>query len=222
MMNSYLPRMSNMKAPLIPGRIMAQMAITPHRKINQSVLGVSTGIRLTMMAAIAENGRAPADHLIAFRTLRTMTVLASERPFTDDEINNVRTFIEQRGFDAVYFPGIQPSDLNQHNILPEPAYHNLFVDILQNPEMTYDAYRYDIHPPTDNHPFFFHYFKCRQTPEILAGLGMSWITACVTTPSVPSAPMNRFTRLYPVELFMSLPPGRMISPVGSTTSSPRT
>ena len=38
--NSYLPKMSKMKAPLIPGRIMAQMAMMPHKKINQSASGV--------------------------------------------------------------------------------------------------------------------------------------------------------------------------------------
>ena len=40
--------------------------------------------------------------------------------------------------------------------------------------MTYQSYRYDIRPPTDDHPFFYHFFKWRQTPEILATLGLTW------------------------------------------------
>ena len=38
----------------------------------------------------------------------------------------------------------------------------------------YADYRFDIRPTTDNRPFFYHFFKWRQTPEILAGLGMTW------------------------------------------------
>ena len=46
--------------------------------------------------------------------------------------------------------------------------------ILADPEGVYEAYRFDIRPPTDDRPFFFHYFKWRQTPEILATLGLRW------------------------------------------------
>jgi hypothetical protein len=37
-----------------------------------------------------------------------------------------------------------------------------------------DRYEYDIRPPTDDRPFFFHTFRWRQTPEIVAGLGATW------------------------------------------------
>jgi hypothetical protein len=128
----------------------------------------------TMAAALAANNRDPAAHLLAFRTLRTITVLASTQPLSQADSEISRAFLRQRGFDAVYFPGIQPQDANQFNILPEPAYYNLMQAILQDPAATYADYRFDIRPPTDNRPFFFHYFKWRQTPEILATLGLTW------------------------------------------------
>ena len=127
-----------------------------------------------MAAALAASGRDPAEHLVAFRTLRTMTIVAGARPFSPGEIETVRTFLRERGFDAVYHPGIRPDELNRYNVLAEPAYHNLFVAILNDPAATYADYRFDIRPPTDDRPFFFHYFKWRQTPEILAGLGRTW------------------------------------------------
>ena len=37
-----------------------------------------------------------------------------------------------------------------------------------------DAYALNFSAPTDDRPFFFHYFKWRQTPEILATLGLTW------------------------------------------------
>jgi hypothetical protein len=45
---------------------------------------------------------------------------------------------------------------------------------LAAPTAVYADYYYDIRPPTDNRPFFFHTFRWRQTPEILATLGMTW------------------------------------------------
>lgn len=128
----------------------------------------------TMAAALVAEGKEPTAHLIAFRTLRTMTIIASARLVTEIEIAEVRQFLQQRGFDAVYFPGIQAEDLNQYNVLAEPIYHDLFQRILADPASTYANYRFDIRPPTDDRPFFFHYFKWEQTPEILAGLGLSW------------------------------------------------
>ncbi|MDQ5851563.1 MAG: hypothetical protein M3380_05710, partial [Chloroflexota bacterium] len=128
----------------------------------------------TMAAALAESGRNPAEHLIAFRTLRTMTMIASVRPFSAGDIETARTFLRTRSFDGVYYPGIQPDEINRYNVLVEPVYHDLFVAILNDPAATYADYRFDIRPPTDDRPFFFHYFKWRQTPEILASLGLTW------------------------------------------------
>ncbi|MCI0646862.1 MAG: hypothetical protein L0346_18490 [Chloroflexi bacterium] len=121
-----------------------------------------------------ERGANPAAHLVAFRTLRTMTILAKNEPFTPEEIATVRDFLQSRNFDAVHFPGIQPDEVNRYNVLPTPAYYELFQAILADPAATYDDYRFDIRPPADDRPFFFHYFKWRQTPEILASLGYTW------------------------------------------------
>ena len=43
MMNSYLPRIRRMKLPEMPGRIIAQMAMAPLRKMNQYASGVWVG-----------------------------------------------------------------------------------------------------------------------------------------------------------------------------------
>jgi hypothetical protein len=125
-------------------------------------------------AALRSSGRDPADHLIAYRTMRTMSFVASSQPVLASELEIVRSFLGQRGFDAVYFPGIRPAELNRYNVLPEPVYSQLFMDILDDPVSTFADYRFDIRPPTDDHPFFFHFFKWRQTPEILATLGLTW------------------------------------------------
>jgi hypothetical protein len=127
-----------------------------------------------LVSALEAEGLDPAGHLIAFRTLRTMTILAGRQAFSPEEIQIVREFLAQNNFDGVYYPGIEQSELNRYNVLAEPVYHDLFSQILVDAESTYADYRFEIRPPTDDRPFFFHYFKWRQTPEILATLGLTW------------------------------------------------
>jgi spermidine synthase len=124
--------------------------------------------------ALANGGARPADQLLAFRTLRTMTVIAGRQPFSNQEIETARAFLDQRNYDAVYYPGITAADLNRYNLLVDPVYHDLFQQVLTDPGGTYADYRFDIRPSTDNRPFFYHFFKWRQTPEIIAGLGLTW------------------------------------------------
>ena len=49
----YLPRMSKMNEPLMPGKIIAQMAIEPDKKSMGNVSGVDTGISETTAYPIA-------------------------------------------------------------------------------------------------------------------------------------------------------------------------
>ena len=108
--------------------------------------------------ALEQKGLDPSQHLVAFRTLRTMTVLASLTPFRESDLSGTRQFLNERGFDAVYVPGIDPSEVNRFNILEQPSYYLLFQNILHDAETAYATYRYDIRPPSDDHPFFYHFF----------------------------------------------------------------
>jgi hypothetical protein len=101
-------------------------------------------------------------------------MLAAAKPLSSAELDLTRSFLIELGYDAVFLPGIRDEELNRFNVLPETAYNELFSQILREPQETLENYRFDIRPPTDNHPFFFHFFKWRQTPEILAGFGRSW------------------------------------------------
>ena len=124
--------------------------------------------------ALAAQGLDPGEHLLAFRTVRTMTIVAGRSPFSAAEIEMVGQFLSARSFDAVYWPGIEATDLNRFNVLDGPVYHDLMAAILADAQGVYEDYRFDIRPPTDDRPFFLHYFKWRQSPEILATLGLTW------------------------------------------------
>jgi hypothetical protein len=129
----------------------------------------------TLLAALREHGiNDPASYLIAYRGMRTATMVAAKQPFTPTELNSVRAFLQANAFDPVHLPDLEPSELNRYNQLPQDTYHELFSSLLDDPYTTIDSYDFDLEPPTDDRPFFYHFFRWRQIPNILATLGLIW------------------------------------------------
>ena len=138
----------------------------------------SEWLRAFILAATAlENlGSQPDQQIAAMRSFNTGTLLIKNSPYTDAELSLIRSFASQRAFDLVYLPDLQPQEVNQFAILQEPVYSQTFVDYL-SAESAKDwlaNYPYDVSPPTDDHPFFDHYFKWSQTGQILNELGKTW------------------------------------------------
>jgi hypothetical protein len=129
----------------------------------------------TLLEAVRRQGIAdPGTHLIAYRSMRTATMIASAAPFTDAELAATRAFLQRDAFDPIYLPDLRPNELNRFNVLPQDTYHALFLDLLAQPAQTLASYPFDLRPPTDDRPFFFHFFRWGQTPEILRTLGQTW------------------------------------------------
>ena len=61
-------------------------------------------------------------------------------------------------------------------MVPEAAYYRAFAGLLATADrhQFFADYPYAVEPPTDDHPFFFHFFKWQQIPEILQTLGKTW------------------------------------------------
>lgn len=119
---------------------------------------------------------APGEHLLAFRSWATMTLMASRSPFHADDIALLRETCRRLGYDLVHHAGILPEDVNRHNVLPEPVYYAIVQDLLDPSRRNelYTRHPYDISPPTDDRPFFAHYFRWRQVPGILSQVGRTW------------------------------------------------
>jgi hypothetical protein len=129
----------------------------------------------TLLSALKSSGVDEVqNHLVAFRGMRTATMIASKQPFTSKELDIVREFLKQKAFDPIFLPDLAPAELNRYNQLPTDVYHELYQSLLDGFDHTLSTYSFDISPPTDNHPFFFHFFRWRQTPEILSTLGLMW------------------------------------------------
>lgn len=118
----------------------------------------------------------PEQKIAAYRGIQTMTFLIKPSGWEPDELGALREFTNSRKFDLVWAPDIQETEVNIHNKLPEPFYYQSFQSYLdsENPTEFIAAYPYAISPPVDNRPFFFHFFKWEQTPEILGAFGKTW------------------------------------------------
>jgi hypothetical protein len=139
----------------------------------------SEDLRLFALAVTATeaSGGDPSQQIVAFRGYNTTTILIKNGAFTPNELRDIREFTAQRAFDLTYTPDIQEAETNQYNILPASIYYQTYLSLLESdPRQTfYDAYAYDVRPPTDDHPFFGHYFKWAQAPQILAEFGKAWL-----------------------------------------------
>jgi len=138
----------------------------------------SEDLRLFALAvtALESENADPYSQLVAFRGFNTGTVLLKNGSFTAGELSFIRAFLAGRAFDLSYAPDVRPEETNRYNTLTESTYYQTYNSLLNSRprEGFYAAYEYDVRPPTDNHPFFGHYFKWKQVPQVLAEFGRTW------------------------------------------------
>ena len=118
----------------------------------------------------------PAEHIVAFRSWSTATLMAKRTPFRAAEIDHLKGFCAERGFDLIYYQGMPVSEANRYNVLPDTLHHDTFRRVLSDAdrETWLRQYAYEVSPPTDDRPFFFHFFRWNQIPSILQSLGKTW------------------------------------------------
>jgi len=128
------------------------------------------------VTALENKGIDPSMNIIALRGYNTGTILVKKNAFTPEENEKVRFFAQEKAFDIVYIPNVKPEEVNQFNILPEAIYYQIFNSFLTSTsrDKFYENYPYDVRPPTDDRPFFGHYFKWSQIDQILESLGTTW------------------------------------------------
>jgi hypothetical protein len=138
----------------------------------------SEEVRLVALAgeALRRRGVAPSSGVVALRGYASALVIVKPEGFTTGELTRVRAFARQRRFDLFAAPGLTEADANRYNVLPSDDYYRIAASVLtaDDPARTFDSYAFDITPPTDDRPFFGHFFKWSQAAEVWAGLGRTW------------------------------------------------
>jgi hypothetical protein len=124
----------------------------------------------TAVRALNDGGASdPAAQLVLIRSWQTSTLLIKQGSFTPVELAALRDFCRSRAFDVAWYPGMPAAEANRVNQLEQPYFHAA-AGALLGPEAAdfMDRYKFDITPATDDRPYFFHFFKWRVLPEILA------------------------------------------------------
>jgi hypothetical protein len=136
----------------------------------------SEEIRVWAAAVAALSDAGPDSCLAALRSLNTMTVLVRLEGFGPADVAAIREFASSRRFDITYAPGVDAAEGNRYNVLPRDVHREAFTAVLDPAwrEELLRTYPFDVRPVSDDRPFFFHFFRWRQVPQILADLGRTW------------------------------------------------
>ncbi len=138
-----------------------------------------TELRLlnTIVASMKDKGIVdPHRYIAAIRSLTSICILAKRSPFTLREINNIREFARNRGFDLIYHTGIIENETNIYIKTPKNEYYNAFKSLLDSEkgELFIDKYLFDIRAVYDDAPFFSHHLKLKNIKEIYRVMGGKW------------------------------------------------
>jgi hypothetical protein len=137
------------------------------------------GLKLFAMAIemLRTRGLEPGSRLALIRGWQTSTLLIGQRPLSGADVERLRTYCEERGFDPAWFPGIRPDEVNRHHRVPRPWLHEGAVALLsRDADAFLGNYKFQIAPATDERPFYFHFFRWSLLPELVALRGQGGLT----------------------------------------------
>ncbi|HLF32537.1 MAG TPA: hypothetical protein VI566_16100 [Xanthomonadales bacterium] len=130
----------------------------------------SLKLTATLIAALRAAGVAePGARLALIRNWNTVTLLVKNGDLEPPEIAAIREFARARSFDTDWYPGMPASAANRFNRLDEPYLYDGVAALLGPRAGDFIArYKFHLEPASDDRPYFFHFFKWRVLPEVLA------------------------------------------------------
>ena len=119
---------------------------------------------------------APAEHIVAFRSFQHGTFVVKPAGFTEDETDALLAAVNDLRYDLTMAPHMPPEMVNRYARLPEPDYADTYRRLIDAPDRAafFADQPFEVTPPTDARPFFFHFFRAEQTPDVLENLGRRW------------------------------------------------
>ena len=158
------------------------------------IIAVSRGIQdpprdnikllATFVAALRTRGIAdPQDHVAIVRDYLAVCTMVTRSPLEPNHIEALRRACSGRQLTPVWFPGIQPSELNHPDALPvgpdevgDWYYYAASQLFSPDAERFIDGWSFDIRPPTDDRPFFFDFCRLRAIGALRRAFGELWLT----------------------------------------------
>ncbi len=105
-----------------------------------------------------------------------MTLVIKNGSIDGRDIETLKGFTDEEGFDIIWYPGMEEEEANKRNRFPEPIYYRYFSRILDpfSREQFIDGYLFDIRATTDERPFFSQSFKMTRMRDTFESVGRKW------------------------------------------------
>ncbi|MEA1890169.1 MAG: SAM-dependent methyltransferase [Pseudomonadota bacterium] len=148
---------------LVPG---GQLALTRWVKMppRDTLKLFATAIDALSMLGVDK----PAEQLALIRSWQTSTLLIRNGAFTEQDIQKIRDFSDERSFDVAFAAGM-PLPKGSYNQLATPWFQNGTLALLSDSQEQYlEDYKFDLEPATDDKPYFHHFTKWSSLPEIFS------------------------------------------------------
>jgi len=128
----------------------------------------SLKLLLTAIVALEARGVAdPGGQIALIRGWDTTTLLVKNGALSERDVDQIRSFTQERSFDPVHYPGLGEDEVNRYNVLQQPAFYEGASALLGPDRESFVArYKFDLRPATDDRPYFFDFFTWRALPEI--------------------------------------------------------
>ncbi|MFW2440455.1 MAG: SAM-dependent methyltransferase [Arenicellales bacterium] len=108
----------------------------------------------------------PAERLALIRSWQVSTLLIRNGTFTEQDVQKIRKFSDERSFDVAFAAGM-PAAKDSYNQLTEPWFRSGTAALLSEGRSQYlEGYKFDLEPATDDKPYFHHFTKWSSLPEI--------------------------------------------------------
>ena len=124
----------------------------------------------SLLDALRQSGITdPAPHILAWRSLEVVTMVASPTAFTPEERQALANNLQRDGFDWVFHANLQQVQSNRFNRLRDTSLYQAFQAVIRGEPLP-EAWA----PVTDDRPYFFHYFDWTQWRQVLSTTGRTW------------------------------------------------
>lgn len=137
------------------------------------------GVRLAALVVetLRRNGvRDPGNHILAMRSWSTLTFFVARQPFGAEAVAALKQFAGEHSFDLVHYPGITAADANRMNVIPDEPYFAALQALLGAEAEEFSRQSpFNVAAPTDDRPFFSHFFRWTALPHLVRTMGRDWV-----------------------------------------------
>ncbi len=141
-------------------------------------------VKLLSLADAALRGEgidASDEHILQGKNYLAATTILFQNAPGRETISKYLDHLSDLRMDSEWHPGIRSGEIEQINKIPGPPgkdYSYLHYGAKQifsgNAEKFFDEYIYAVEPPTDNKPYFNHFFRWRSIDSLSGTLGRYW------------------------------------------------